>query len=56
MKLQPQEWLYLGNERMHEQGLRRGVRTQAQRHVITLMQNIFLSIIFLQVNCCLDIC
>src|SRR5437763_1463227 len=32
--MQPQEWLYSGNERVHEQGLRRGVRTQAQRHVI----------------------
>ena len=43
-------------KRMHEQGLRRGVRKQAQRHVTTLMRDTFLLIIFLQVNCCSDIC
>jgi hypothetical protein len=35
---------------VHEQGLRRGIKTQAQRYVMALLQDIFLSVIFLQLT------
>ena len=44
-----------GNEKVHEQGLRRNVRTQTEYHVIKLMGTIVAVIIYSAVNSCSDI-
>jgi hypothetical protein len=55
VETQHQEWLYLGQKSVHEQGLRRGVRTAAPDHVTTLMQDTFLAYYISAVNSCSDI-